>query len=159
MTGINHKQFLTHIIKPSLEYMNMWCVSSEQLLLGTAIQESGLGRYLKQIGGPALGIYQIEPNTHQDIWNHYIKRKTFMFDKLIYLYPQCKEKLINELLVYDLRYATIIARLIYYRRPEQLPKFNDIVSHAHYWKNHYNTHLGKGKWSSFIRNYKKGIKD
>jgi hypothetical protein len=38
-----------------------------QLLMGTAAQESHLGTYLKQINGPALGVFQMEPNTEIDI--------------------------------------------------------------------------------------------
>ncbi len=155
--GIDHNQFLTNIIRPALKYMHMWCVSSEQLMLGTAIQESNLGMYLKQVNGHALGIYQIEHDTHVDLWNNYIKRKPIFYDKITFLYPQCKESFCDDLLLVDLRYATLMARLIYWRRPEPIPDFNDIVSHAKYWKDHYNTRLGKGKRSSYIRNWQKFI--
>lgn len=33
------------------------------LLLGTAAQESEFGKYIRQIRGPALGVFQMEPAT------------------------------------------------------------------------------------------------
>ena len=47
---------------------------AETLLLGTAKAESGL-IYLKQLKGPALGLYQNEPKTHKDTWDNYLKYK------------------------------------------------------------------------------------
>jgi hypothetical protein len=46
------------------------------LLLGTALTESGDMHYLHQLGnGPALGVYQMEPTTHEDIYDNYLKYK------------------------------------------------------------------------------------
>ena len=45
------------------------------LLVGTACVESNCGEYIKQINGPACGIFQIEPNTAKDIQENYIKYK------------------------------------------------------------------------------------
>ena len=43
------------VIRPALTEINFWSRSAEELVLGTAIVESGL-TYLKQYGdGPALG--------------------------------------------------------------------------------------------------------
>jgi len=52
-------------------------------------------------------------------------------------------------LVHNLAYATAIARVIYWRRPEALPEA--AAGLAKYWKDHYNTHLGAGKEKDFIR--------
>ena len=71
--AINTKHLRLYIIRPTLQKINLWSEAAENLLLGTAAQESLLGTYLKQNGnGPALGIYQMEPNTHKDIWIHYL---------------------------------------------------------------------------------------
>ncbi|MEE9541175.1 MAG: hypothetical protein V3V85_06750, partial [Candidatus Thorarchaeota archaeon] len=45
------------------------------LLLGTVYQESTINgiTHLKQVGGPALGIYQIEPDTEHDTWENYLE--------------------------------------------------------------------------------------
>ena len=39
---------------------------------GTAAVESRMGTYLRQIGGPALGIWQVEPATHLDCWDNWL---------------------------------------------------------------------------------------
>ncbi|MGI9250965.1 MAG: hypothetical protein ACR2PR_07175, partial [Pseudohongiellaceae bacterium] len=120
------------------------------LLLGTAAQESLLGTYVRQVGGgPALGIYQMEPATHDDILDNYVRYHDDLVDKLAEIFgstlPMAPERL-----VYDLRYATIMARLHYYRRPEPLP--DDLVGLAQYWKTHYNTELGAGTVSEYVHN-------
>lgn len=49
--------------------MGLHSMAAEQLLLGTAIQESHL-KYRRQIGGPALGYFQVGTNTQDDIWSY-----------------------------------------------------------------------------------------
>src|SRR5260221_162978 len=44
-----------------------------ELLLGTALQESGLTYRVQLGGGPARGLFQMEPNTHDDIWDNFLK--------------------------------------------------------------------------------------
>ncbi|KKM02974.1 hypothetical protein LCGC14_1779030, partial [marine sediment metagenome] len=54
---IDVEHFRLHIVRATLIYMRMWSASAEELLVGTAIQESGL-RYLRQSNdGPARGLY------------------------------------------------------------------------------------------------------
>ena len=48
------------------------------LLVGTACVESNCGEYIKQINGPACGIFQIEPNTAKDIQENYIKYNPYL---------------------------------------------------------------------------------
>ncbi|MGI9250700.1 MAG: hypothetical protein ACR2PR_05845, partial [Pseudohongiellaceae bacterium] len=124
------------------------------LLLGTAAQESLLGTYVRQVGGgPALGIYQMEPATHDDIWQNFIEYQPGVqasLDEALDGAMAYRGGPSAERLVYDLRYATIMARLHYYRRPEPLP--DDLVGLAQYWKTHYNTELGAGTVSEYVHN-------
>jgi hypothetical protein len=138
-----------HVIRPTLKLLNMGSLAAENLLLGTCAQESRLGTYLKQRNGPALGIYQIEPATHDDLWKNFISFHPDLLSTLMAInhYPR------YESLVTDLSYATAIARLVYYRAPEKLPDANDVEGLAAYWKAHYNTPLGKGTVKEFIDNY------
>ena len=65
------KQMSTLVIKPLPKKLNLWSPSAEELVLGTAIVESGL-TYLKQHGdGPALGLWQVEPPTHEDLYTNF----------------------------------------------------------------------------------------
>lgn len=156
--GIYPSHFRDIIIRPTLKYMEMWSKSAEQLILGTAIHESLIGKYLKQLQGPALGVYQIEPATHKSIWKDYIVYRESIVDKIVNLYPGIQnwnDEVDDRMLVYDLQYATIICRILYYRHKESLPNDGDILGQAQYWKKYYNTELGKGKKSAYISSYQR----
>jgi hypothetical protein len=148
---LNVTQFRQDIIKPTLEHLGMYSQAAENLLIGTAVQESGL-RHLRQIGkGPALGVYQIEPATHDDVWSNYLLYRKEMSDRVDQL--QTLHLAGSKALIGNLYYATAIARIIYYRRPEPLPEAGDIEALGHFWKAHYNTVKGKGSPHMFKLNY------
>ena len=70
---IHIQQFKDHIIVPTLKKIGLHSDAAVQLLLGTAVQESRL-MYLKQLkGGPAIGFYQIEVITLNDIYVNFLK--------------------------------------------------------------------------------------
>jgi len=94
----------------------------------------------------------MEPATHDDIVKNYIVNRKGLVDIFVNLgYPDFH----SSILKYDLRYATIFARLHYRRKREPLPV--GIESMSSYWKRHYNTKLGKGTEAEFIDNYHKYI--
>lgn len=150
--SFNKGQFKT-LIEETLKEVGMHSKSAVNLLLGTAAQESNFGEYIKQLyGGPALGVFQMEPATHDDIYTNFLKYKKGIW---------CRVDDIGgpdeECMVYNLKYATIMARLQYYRRPEPLPYHQDIPAIAAYWKQWYNTPLGKGTVEEFLENYQKYV--
>lgn len=147
---INVSQLRDFIIKPTLKSIDLYSDAAENLLIGTCAQESKLGTYIKQVNGPALGIYQIEPATHKDVWENYLEFKPELANKVLLI----GEKHDASLIV-NLAYSTAIARIIYLRAPAELPLADDIGGLANYWKKYYNTELGKGKASEFIDNYRK----
>ncbi len=136
------------VIMPTLLHLGMYSTSAENLLVGTVAHESKMGTYLKQVGGPALGIYQIEPATLHDIYDNYLAFRPSLLEKVEAL--RGKDLSREDSLVSNLAYATAIARLVYRRAPEPLPGFNDVAGLASYWKKYYNTYLGKGKRQQFI---------
>ena len=70
---MNQEQLLQYVIQPILQYVGAYSLAAERLVLGTAVQESRL-LYIKQLGnGPALGLFQMEPATHDDIWQNYLR--------------------------------------------------------------------------------------
>lgn len=146
-----------HIVRPTLQYLGLWSRSAENLLLGTAAQESRMGHYLVQVRGPALGIYQIEPTTHEDIYNSYLNYKDELREKVIHFLAMNISSEKN--LVFNLAYSTAICRIVYYRIPVSLPKYNDVDGLAQYWKKYYNTPLGRGTVTEFVNNYNKYIKE
>ncbi|GGB21958.1 hypothetical protein GCM10007414_39210 [Agarivorans gilvus] len=125
-------------------------LAAEELLLGTAVQESLNFMYRSQVGGgPAKGYFQMEPATHDDIWDNFLKyRKGLAKDVISFLSSPNANK-ITELENND-KYAAAMARTHYMRVPAALPKAGDIKAQANYWKQYYNTPLGKGLPHEYI---------
>lgn len=136
----NKTQF-RELIERVLKENNLYSESAVNLLMGTAAVESDFGTYLRQINGPALSPFQIEPATY--LW---------LSDKYWERFPVGKAA---ENLEWDLRLAILVARLKYLSIPEPLPEANDIPALARYWKKYYNTYLGAGTEAGFIRAYQK----
>ncbi|NYZ12872.1 hypothetical protein HL658_09935 [Azospirillum sp. RWY-5-1] len=125
-----------------------------ELLLGTAAHESGL-RALDQITsaadrtlGPAFGLFQIEPATHDDIWDNFLKHRPALAGRVAALAAAQPSR--HEQLATTLAYAAAIARLVYYRSPVPLAAPGDIAGHAAVWKRVYNTAAGKGRPDQFV---------
>ena len=87
---INTKQIIQLIIQPTLKDLNLYSLAAEQLLAGTCAQESGMGTYIAQVNGPALGIYQMEPVTEYDLIKNYI-RYNIKLHKIMMEFPRYAE--------------------------------------------------------------------
>lgn len=147
--SIHPGQLREYIIRPTLKQMGLYSEAAEELLMLTAATESLCGKYLHQVGGPALGIYQMEPATHNDIWGNYLKHKPGTANA-VKVFGSSSAQLPG-----NLYYATAMARVHYLRRPERLPSAMDVDGLARYWKDHYNTHLGKGTVEKAADNYRR----
>ena len=146
---IDREQFIDLIIEPTLEELGMFSTSAVELVLGTAIQESRL-TYIKQLGtGPALGICQMEPRTHDDIWNNFLAFRERMRQVVSEIGgPDAKE------MIWNLKYSVAMCRVHYRRVRFPLPQAGDLKCQAQYWKDHYNTDLGRGTTEEYISNWR-----
>ena len=141
-------QMLALVIRPALEKIGLWSRSAEELVLGTAIVESGL-TYLKQHGdGPALGHWQVEPATHDDLYTNFLNYRPELGSKLMQL--RAAGLTLDENLATNLMYGAAVCRLCYYRKPDALPEAGDIEGQASFWKQHYNTIFGAGTVSKYV---------
>ena len=143
------------VIRPTLVTIGLHSAAAEDLVAGTCAAESRMGTYLTQVRGPALGIYQMEPATHDDIWDHYLRHRSADVATLKRVVGSIwwdvdKGRPKAQALVVDLAYATAMCRYHYRRRPEPLPKAGDWYALAAYWKRHYNTMAGKGSEGHFL---------
>lgn len=138
-----------YIIRPTLKGLELYSEAAEELLMLTAATESLCGKYLHQVGGPALGIYQMEPATCHDIYDNYLKYRPEIAKKVALFGGSYRD------LPGNLYYATAMARVHYLRRPEPLPSASDVQALANYWKQHFNTHLGAGTVEKAIEKYRK----
>lgn len=143
------------LISDTLDEINLYSEDAVNLLMGTAAQESVFGTYLKQLkSGPALGIFQMEPNTYNDIVNNYLRYNIGLLNNIEDA-SQCEVENNSDNLVWNFKLAICMARVHYLRVKEELPK--DLSGYARYWKQYYNTYKGKGTEEEFIRNYKKFV--
>ena len=122
-----------------------------ELLMLTAATESRLGTYYKQIGGPALGIMQMEPFTAHDIYKNFLRFPSNL-DLFLWVENLRGNQKVEEALTYNLAYQIAMARIHYWRVRSPLPK-NEAGELANYWKLHYNSHLGRGTVVKAARDY------
>jgi len=155
---INTQQLREYIIKPSLSKLNAYSKDAEELMVFTCATESNGGEYLKQIKGGALGIYQCEVSTYTDMWRNYIFNKYRLSTVLSLNFGTNGIPLPNRL-VYDLSYATAMCRIHYLRVKEALPSGADPEAMYAYYKEHYNTPLGKATKKKSIDAYKRITQD
>jgi len=152
--GLDIEQVKNLIISPVLKKINLYSESAVNLIIGTAAQESQF-KYIKQLGGgPALGLFQMEPNTHDDIWDNYLAYRKDLASKVRALATQ---KLFfdhaADEMIGNVYYAAAMCRIHYLRAPMALPDADDIEGMANYWKTFYNTVHGAGTVDEFIRHY------
>jgi len=140
------------IVRPALSEVGLHSDAAEDLVMGTAAQESHL-QYVKQLGGgPALSLFQIEPATYSDYWENYLAYQTHLVAEI---QAACGFEGTPEpsRLVWDLKFASIMCRVHYRRISSPLPAHGDISGYAAYWKKYYNTIHGAGTEEEFIENY------
>lgn len=134
------KQQLTElIIIPTLKEIpkghSEEAVKAIQMIIA---HESMQGHFIKQAkGGPALGIIQMEPLTHSDVWRHgdSIQKNAELLHIVtrgtgVMNVPSPRR------LIYDLRYNVFMARQKLFMAQGALP--NDSVDMSKYLKKHWN---------------------
>lgn len=165
---INPEQLRKLVVRPVLAALDLSAPDvAENLIMGTAAHESHLGDFIMQVGGgPAMGIYQMEPATLNDCYENYLdyasraalKAKVDGFLAPNPVTPSSTgsgnqpDKAAQ--LATNLAYATAMCRIRYYRAPAAMPSDpNDLNALAAYWKQYYNTPLGAGTTAQFIADY------
>lgn len=152
--GINKEQLLDYVIAPVCRQFGGG-KAAEELLLGTAIQESHCGHYIHQLGdGPALGIFQMEPATHDDIWENYIEWRRPLRSVILQRIGITKQPTPKRMIT-DLFYAAVMCRIHYLRVKENLPAAGELQAQADYWKVFYNTINGRGTAEEYKANWAK----
>lgn len=154
MIDANHLRL--NVIRPVLQHLSPeipYSTEAEDLLMGTAAQESRLGTWLVQLNnGPARGIWQMEPATYRDIHANFLAYRQTLLEKV----EDFNIGVISNIdpedsLTGNLYYACAMVRVHYYRQPEAMP--TDKEGYAKFWKDRYNSHLGKGTEEEFLVNY------
>lgn len=147
MIDANH--LLKEIIRPVLNDLRLGGGRAEAMVLGTACKESRCGLWLVQLkNGPARGIYQMEPTTHDDIWDRYLIHRQELAKKINRWRNQYGNGMGAGEMVGNLYYATAMCRIQYLRVPTPIP--GDLHGQAAYWKQYYNTVEGLGTEQEYV---------
>lgn len=163
--GIYAKDLRELVVRPTLLQLNEWSPAAENLLLGTAAQESQLGFRMHSNNADGAGLYRISEATHIQVWDKFLVTDPELASRVRGLasqqqflkFPHCE-------LITNLGYATGIAWMIYKRNNIQLPSENDIASLASCWQMFYNnrdsnqptlTSVSNIDTDKFISNYRK----
>lgn len=162
--SLSPRHLLRFVIAPTLAHLSgadapgIDSEAAAELLLGTAAQESNL-RALDQVLsrddrtlGPAFGLFQIEPATHDDIWANWLHHRPALAERVVSLMAPWPSPHIQ--LATNLTYAAAIARLVYYRSSVKMSAPGDVAGHAAVWKRVYNTPKGKGTPEQFVTNWR-----
>lgn len=124
---------------------------ARDLLFGTAIAESGLAPRFQDSEGDAIGLFQIEYGTYRDILNRVLKKNNPLLYESILSHFGNGGKISFEDLQTKNALSAVFARLKYAQSGVLLPEAGDYAAQGAYYKKYYNTHLGKGSVSNFVR--------
>jgi hypothetical protein len=117
--------------------------TAADLLMATAAVESRLGSYLHQVDGPALGMFQVEPATLDDLWSNLMPAELAAVVAIMSPQP------IAEQIAGNLVLAAAMARLFYWHVPVPLPP-DTLAGLWAYYKTYWNTPAGKTTEAEFV---------
>ena len=139
---MNKKQLTDLVIIPTLKEIPKGFSASAVMAIQMIIaHESSGGEDIAQVGGPALGIIQMEPFTHNQVWK--FGDSIYKNAELLRIVPRglaVKNIPSPDRLIYDLRYNVFMARQKLFMAKGALPNYAGEM--AHYLKKHWN---GDGK--------------
>ena len=140
--ALDTSQHQTLVIQRALSEIELWSPAAKELVLGPAIVESRLS-FIKQLGtGPALGLWQIESDTHRDVYENSLEYLEGLYDQVMGL--SAPGQTFEETLIFNIKYGAAVCRLCYYRAPVALPDEDDLEDQARYWKGYCTTPPGAG---------------
>lgn len=117
----------------TLKEMGAYSDEATKAIMMIVAHESRGGSYIRQVAGPALGVIQMEPATHESLWDH--------ADNIRHNARKLDIKKNVDALEWDLRYNIFMARSMLLTDPNRLPSGTGAMSA--YLKRFYNTEKGK----------------
>lgn len=154
--SLDARQLLEQIVRPALRSFGpaYSTPAAEQLVMGTAAQESSL-RWVRQVGGgPGRGLWQIEPRTFLWLRDEVAPKKGLA--TAANRWGRSDSPHPDEL-IWNFALGAAYCRLRYIASPRPLPQRGDILGMAEEWKVTYNSRLGKGTADEFLQAWERII--
>lgn len=125
------------------------------LLMETSAVESSRGYIVRQVGGPARGIFQMEPTTERCMRSWLKDNFPSIHDEVMAFYDKKKSPDWNR--THNVPYNVAMSTAYYWRRmgDSLAENITTLEDRAKVWKTHYNTYLGKGSIAGYIRKAEK----
>ncbi|NVN09694.1 hypothetical protein [Nguyenibacter vanlangensis] len=147
MTGLI-SDIKARIILPVLAALALPGDPVARLQLATGIGNAETGYRTKvQEGGPALGFWQVEPRTHDDVWRNFLVVEPPLRQVVLgYLPARFRGQPVGAApaMIESDAYAAAMSAIVFWRSPVPLPPRGDAASQCRAWKAGYNTSLGAG---------------
>lgn len=142
---------IKEIAEHALYKLNSYSDDALALVVRTGMAESGY-RALKGYGegNPAIGFWQIEPATLNDMVENYIGYRAHYQKNLISLGMNFNDDMIISVMS-NMAVQAGLCRLHYRRDKDPIPSWDDLEAQAKYWKRVYNTIEGRGTVEHFIK--------
>jgi hypothetical protein len=121
---------------PALNRLGLYSVQAERLLMGTAAVESNFVNFVQFSGGPARGMFQMEPLTFNDMLNRVLANKKHAAIKAAAFAMSTNNPPTFVELTTNHLFAAAMARIKYYSIAAPIPI--DLDSQAQYWWTYYN---------------------
>jgi hypothetical protein len=147
---IDIKDFAVTVVRPTLAALGLDQPGALELIIGTAMVESGLV-HLKQVSGPAIGVCQMEPATFNDCFTNYLNYKPELLQKVKQLALGGNPD--PEQMAGNLYLAVAMCRIKYLRSPDPLPDPDDAAAMSHLHKTVYNSALGAANEAANISRF------
>ena len=101
-------------------------------------------------GNPAIGFWQIEPATMNDMITNYIQYRSHYKKNLISLGMNFEKDTIMSVMS-NMAVQAALCRLHYRRDKDSIPSWDDLEAQGIYWKRVYNTVQGRGTVKHFVK--------
>lgn len=136
------------IAEEVLYKLNKYSDDALAMIIRTGNAETGYRKLIQYGGGPGLGFFQVELATAQDILDNYVQYRPAYLKVLMELGLDSKNLAFS--IKTNIALQIAFCRLHYMRDKNPIPSWSDLEGQASYWKEVYNTHLGKGTIKHFI---------
>ncbi len=148
---------LRSTIKITLKEIDMYSIDFEDLLIGTASIETGMGKWLiGKVDKNDLGLFQMNIHTHNDLYNHYFNRHTEYLKNVKYYYWNDYSSRDN--LLINIQYQIAMAAYHYKRYQKNIHKMKlDVNLCAELWQDIY--HRKQNKKHFYIKAWKEYIEN